>query len=126
MRPVEIECDKLWSRLIKKIWLRRCALCGKVGTDPHHMIKRRFKAFRYAIMNGILLCRFCHMEVEERSDYEYLLAKDSLNKVNKTWLFHYAWVAENANKRHAYRDVDMLTIKEHLKGSLIEVRKRPE
>jgi len=53
--------DRLWSQAIKVDWNYRCAVCGKTGTDAHHLIPRQFQATRYDLRNGVLLCNRDHI-----------------------------------------------------------------
>ena len=61
--------DKVWSTSIAKREL--CEWCGKLGSDPAHIIPRKFLKSRWLLENGLFLCRECHkkfdLDVEFRS-----------------------------------------------------------
>lgn len=37
-----------------------CQKCGKIGTEGHHIVKRRYRAVRWKLVNVIPLCHDCH------------------------------------------------------------------
>ena len=63
---LEAECDRLWQRVIRKLWRGRCAICGQPGSEGHHLIKRRHMQFRHDPDNGVYLCRHHHDQAETR------------------------------------------------------------
>ena len=67
-RTLELQADKLWSESQHLIWGDTCAKCGCPGGDPHHLIKRRIKATRHCMMNGVLLCKICHRLAEDKQE----------------------------------------------------------
>ena len=54
-----LDCDHLWSEIIKLNYKGRCGLCGAIGQDPHHIARKKGQ-MRWLIPNGIWLCRKCH------------------------------------------------------------------
>ena len=66
-RELEKQCDRLWSKAIEKLYEGRCSVCGDTeGCSPHHLVKRRHKRTRHAILNGIWLCQQHHQWAEEK------------------------------------------------------------
>ena len=53
--------DRLWSTAVIRQWHGQCAVCGKRGTDAHHLIPRSNYRFRYTVENGIALCAWDHL-----------------------------------------------------------------
>ena len=94
-RNLEKQVDALWSKAIHILYEGKCARCGStIGCSPHHLIKRRYKRTRHAILNGVLLCGAkvenfgmageglqtgCHQEAEENP------------KEFMRWLRHKQW-----------------------------------
>ena len=52
--------DQLWSISIRTDWQWKCAVCGNVPCEAHHLIPRQFTATRYDMQNGIALCASHH------------------------------------------------------------------
>ena len=84
------KADKLWSELIRM--KKYCEICGKPGTNPHHIIGRKNLTLRHDPKNGCLLCFTHHTGGREsahndplwfqtwlinnrRDDYNYLMFK---------------------------------------------------
>jgi len=61
------ECDALWSKIVKARYKGRCGLCGRLGCDPHHIVRKN-GMMRWHIPNGLWVCRRCHSYIH---DYEY-------------------------------------------------------
>lgn len=59
------KADKLWSEVIKFRNSGRCEICGKAGTNPHHIIGRKNLTLRHDPRNGILLCYQHHVGGKE-------------------------------------------------------------
>lgn len=79
-------CDDLWKKVIKKRADFKCERCGsKEYIQAHHIIPRTDYSLRYDLMNGIALCRGCHL---------YWAHKDALGFVN--------WLKENAIRNYEY------------------------
>lgn len=53
------KADKLWSKIIMKRNEGCCEVCGKEGTNPHHIIGKKNLTLRHDPRNGVLLC-FTH------------------------------------------------------------------
>lgn len=64
---LEIKCNELWSAIV----LMRCGYrcqhidengnrCMALAIDPHHIIRRSFKAVKFNVKNGMGLCRKHH------------------------------------------------------------------
>jgi len=84
------KADKLWSQVIMKRNKGRCEVCGKVGTQPHHILGKKNLTLRHDPKNGCLLCFQHHtgnktsahqdpmwfmmwLANHRRKDYEYVL-----------------------------------------------------
>jgi len=67
-KSLEATADRLWQDCIRLVYNERCALCGYMapGGAGHHIIKRRRKATRWAVLNGIFLCPTHHRQAEEK------------------------------------------------------------
>ncbi len=52
--------DRLWSRAVRDDWDNRCAACGALKCEAHHLIPRQHQAIRYTLRNGIALCATHH------------------------------------------------------------------
>lgn len=65
LKDLMLEADRLWSQAVHKLYHDRCAYSGMYGTDPHHVFKRKHKATRWNVDNGILLSRTIHRRVED-------------------------------------------------------------
>ena len=57
-----------------------CEICGKVGTQAHHVFsKKSFPSLRYNLDNLIWLCFFCHIRrTHQQGQYE--LVRDAMIK----------------------------------------------
>jgi hypothetical protein len=86
------ELDGLWSKCITKLFRGRCAKCGWAGCHAHHLIKRRNKHARWAIMNGLLLCAGCHTWAE-------LFPRLFTAWLGKHYEGHAEWVMEHSMEK---------------------------
>jgi hypothetical protein len=105
------ECDALWSKCIAKLFKGRCARCGSAGYHAHHLIKRRNKHTRWAIMNGIFLCITCH-NIAETNPYVF-----------EGWLKiyaeeHYSWMKEYGREAGTVLVCEMKETRDMLKQVL--------
>ncbi len=80
------QADKLWSKIIgSKTY---CEVCGKKGSNAHHIIGRINHNVRWDIRNGCFLCYGCHfkahndpiefidwLKANREDDYYYLSKK---------------------------------------------------
>lgn len=76
MRAADLAKDREWSRAVLTRDHRdghdTCRWCGGIdGVTPHHIIKRRFREFRWQVENGLSFCYRCH-EYAERNPKEGL------------------------------------------------------
>lgn len=99
--------DSLWSKAIKA---RDgiCQICGAVGGDPHHsLVKRRANKTRWNLLNGILLCRKCHIEVENgklkteiQNAIDNIATPEQQESIRwqgkEIWKIHTGWLEEQA------------------------------
>ena len=53
--------DRKWSKRVVEKAENRCQYCGKEGSDPCHIIPRKYLKTRWVIENGICLCREHHI-----------------------------------------------------------------
>ena len=82
-------CDDLWSQLIKKNGV--CERCGKDKyVQAHHIIPRTCYPLRHDIINGVALCRACHL---------YWAHKDALEFAN--WIKHFRDLDYLESRRHS-------------------------
>ena len=56
--------DALWRQIVREMFEGMCARCHKPGWEAHHVIRNRYLATRWALMNGIFLCTDCHCIVQ--------------------------------------------------------------
>jgi hypothetical protein len=63
--------DNRWSKRIKKEFYGICYLCGKKGSDPHHIFERGILELRYLVFNGVYVCTKHHRHLENISEEEY-------------------------------------------------------
>lgn len=64
--------DKLWSKLTKDLFGRRCEWCGKeevVHSD--HIINRWNFRTRWAVQNCVILCPGCHIYKKPQQPWEW-------------------------------------------------------
>ncbi len=66
MTNIERECDRLWQECIRLKAHNRCRKCGGYNVSGHHLIKRRYNAFRWVLENGYPLCIYCHTFAEDK------------------------------------------------------------
>lgn len=52
--------DQLWSLAVREDWAWKCAVCGFMKVEAHHLIPRQNEATRYSLLNGIALCTNHH------------------------------------------------------------------
>lgn len=66
--------DKLWSKLVREKYNKKCAICGAPNPHAHHIFSRSYKSTRWDIDNGVALCYkhhffFAHVKYEEFRDF---------------------------------------------------------
>ena len=61
MKISETWLDKKWQETIRLLFGHKCAVCGRQGTEAHHIVYRRNRAFRWHPLNGVLLCKEHHI-----------------------------------------------------------------
>lgn len=81
--------DILWSVAVRDDWYHRCAACGRLKPDAHHLIPRQHEETRYRTRNGIALCPHCHQFNPDRSPHQNAAG----------WL---AWLAANQPELHKW------------------------
>jgi len=64
---LEIECNRIWGDIVLLRCNYRCQhvdetgfRCRSIAVDPHHIIRRVFKAIKFNIHNGMGICRYHH------------------------------------------------------------------
>jgi len=68
------QLDTLWSKIIRKNFDNKCAVCGATPCQAHHIFTRSYKSTRWDIDNGIALCYkhhfyLAHSKFEEFRDF---------------------------------------------------------
>lgn len=81
--------DRLWSHAVRADWLGRCAVCGYVETDAHHLIPRQWEATRYDLQNGVALCANHHKFDPDVAPHQ----------TPHGWT---AWLRDHQNMRHSW------------------------
>jgi len=66
-KALRLEADALARKCADLQWLGTCAVCGRTGTEVHHLISRATMATRYEPENLMLLCAGCHQHSSELS-----------------------------------------------------------
>lgn len=88
-------CDKLWSKVIRIIG--HCEICGSEEfLVAHHLLSRRFLAYRWELWNGICLCAGCHifnLECSAHTSYLPFIEWIRMNKPEEYAL----WEQESKN-----------------------------
>lgn len=80
------ECDRLWSKLIARIWGGRCGICRSASClSAHHLIKRRHFLYRHCPQNGILLC-FNHHHMAETRQAEFVKLLEKKHPATARWV----------------------------------------
>ena len=101
-------CDELWSKVIKQRADGKCERCGKNKyVQAHHIIPRTCYSLRHDKMNGIALCRACHL---------YWAHKDALDFAN--WIKHFRDLGYLESRRHSQTKNDYESIRIYLEGEL--------
>ncbi len=52
--------DKLWREKVIEWYGEKCTLCGQTPINVHHLVGRRNRATRWAVVNGVPLCALHH------------------------------------------------------------------
>lgn len=61
--------EKAKDRELKKLVIgKKCELCPNPATDPHHIIPRRYRFWRWLAQNIAPLCRRCHDKAQKNVD----------------------------------------------------------
>jgi len=69
IKRLKKQADKLWKIKVMERYGKVCTICPKPASDPHHAFpKGSFSNLRYALDNGVPLCRNHHMAIHHRSD----------------------------------------------------------
>lgn len=79
MKAIEKELD----RLVQMLHLdRRCAICGCPAEAVHHVVGRSNRLLRYALMNLVPVCYFCHRRIHDgKVDIEDYLKPGVMEKL---------------------------------------------
>lgn len=106
-KKLESECSALWSKAVKERDGYKCRCCGKLSSDSHHIISRRYSATRYDVDNGIALCRKHH---------NHSNAKEMLSRIIEIiGIQKYSELVKRANIYKCWREPDLLELKNQLK-----------
>lgn len=62
--------DQLWSVAVRADWAGKCAVCGKLNCESHHLIPRQHEETRYMLENGIALCPTHHQWDKDISPHQ--------------------------------------------------------
>ena len=93
--------DQLWSIAVRSDWQWKCAVCGKMPCEAHHLIPRQHPAMRHNLRNGIALC----------SSHHQFCAKVSPHQNAAGWM---RWLKEHQELRHDWL-VETVENGDHLK-----------
>jgi hypothetical protein len=69
-----IQADELWKKAVKDRDNWTCQRCGKSEgaiIQAHHIFKRNAYNVRWAMVNGVSLCKGCHFTLHMNSDLRY-------------------------------------------------------
>ena len=84
IKALKTKADKIWKQKVREKYGNLCTVCGKTAQDPHHCFpKGSFSNLRFDILNGVPLCRSCHMGIHYRSDPTILIT--IINKRGMDW-----------------------------------------
>lgn len=61
--------DRLWAAAVASRARLTCEMCGKPGSDAHHMKSRRSHYLRWSLCNGVFLCKACHMRFHNQEAF---------------------------------------------------------
>lgn len=96
--------DNAWSKLVKLIWERKCAVCGnRKSLNSHHIYSRAKKSVCWDTVNGICLCVKHHIGVEfsahkTPNDFTYWLEELK----GKDWMMKLRFKANTTVHRHDF------------------------
>ena len=109
--------DALWGKVIHRRD-KVCQRCGRSNTklDAHHIFYKRFRATRWDVLNGILLCyNPCHKNGEDSAHQD----PKGFNKWVKTKIGEYNYQILEIKKRNVvqfyYYDIIRLYLEQELK-----------
>jgi len=65
------KADKLWSKVVRMIWVCEYEECEKTEhLNAHHVFSRSHKGLRWSLINGICLCSWHHVFSSEFSAHK--------------------------------------------------------
>lgn len=101
--------DKLWSLAVKIDWDHQCAVCGhRGGLNSHHLLPRQHTTTRYDLVNGICLCRRCHLFCPDVSPHQNAAGFVAWLEQHHTSLYN--WLMDTtASGEHRNRDCNITT-----------------
>lgn len=62
MLKIERKLDKAVSKIFKT---RKCYYCHCKPSEPHHLVRRGNKLYRWSVENCIPVCRCCHRKIHD-------------------------------------------------------------
>jgi len=65
--------DNLYRKIVRTLKKGRCQICGKQGTEVHHLEGRTNLLYRWDIENLALLCKECHYKIHNQAGYAELV-----------------------------------------------------
>src|SRR6056297_1701997 len=102
--------QQLWRKAVYAQYNHRCAVCGDLTIEAHHIVKRRKAVLKHDWRNGIALCHKHHEWIETLAGKEWLsgfLSEEQkqylfAHEVNlKDYLFEKGLTREEFSKRQA-------------------------
>jgi len=74
--------DSQFSRLIMERDSGLCRLCGRAGSESHHIFSRLHRSIRHDPENGIFLCKACH-------DWAHSSGRGAMEKIRPAMVLMY-------------------------------------
>ncbi len=87
------KADKLWS--IKILSKKYCEVCGRPGTDPHHIIGRKNLRLRHDLRNGCCLCYTHHLGGNQSAHNDPQWFLNEWMVTNRLDDYNYLWEKKN-------------------------------
>jgi hypothetical protein len=110
------ELDRLCSQITRINWRRKCATCGKAGTQAHHYFgKKACSSLRWTEDNLVWLCFYCHIV---RIHREGLVEPARYALINKIGIDRFNGLYLEAFKPQKKSVPDLLELKERLSTRL--------
>ena len=85
-QKLRTQAGNLWKQICFEKWGKKCELCGNpyLATPHHYYFKGSVPHLRYEVLNGIILCCYCHAKLHFK---DAKLVEEEIIKVRgKKWL----------------------------------------